>query len=79
MRRDNPTSLILSAAMLLARLDEKRGSDNYLEAGATLEKTINRVLENPEKRTAVLGGPLGTRAFAAEVVQELESGCKHAP
>lgn len=74
----NPTSLILSAAMLLAWIGDKRGLDNYLEAGAAIETAVDGVLENPEKRTADLGGPLGTRAFAAEVVQELESGCQHA-
>lgn len=74
----NPTSLILSAAMLLAWLGDKRGLDNYLAAGAAIETAVDGVLENPEKRTADLGGPLGTRAFAAEVVQELELGCQHA-
>jgi 3-isopropylmalate dehydrogenase len=70
----NPTSLILSAAMLLSWIGDKRKLGNYLAAGAAIDRAVDRVLTQPEKRTADLGGPLGTQAFAAEVAQELASG-----
>ena len=72
--RANPTSLILSAAMLLSWIGNKRGLPGYLEAGDTIEKAVDKVLVIPEKRTADLGGPLGTQAFAAEIARELAQG-----
>ena len=61
----NPTSLILSLAMLLHHLGELRAAERITAA-------IAACLARPEYRTADLGGPLGTRAFAATVVQHME-------
>lgn len=67
----NPTSLILSAAMLLEWLGKKRGLRNFTEAGKTIDQTIDAVLANSATRTPDLGGNLGTRAFAACVAERL--------
>lgn len=65
--RANPTSLILSAAMLLDWLGEKRGLENCGAAARAVEEAIDAALAAPETRTADLGGALGTRAFAAQI------------
>jgi len=70
----NPSSLIGSAAMLLAWLGERRGSDALGRAAATIERALDRMIANPAWRTRDLGGPLGTRAFgkrAAALTREL--------
>jgi isocitrate/isopropylmalate dehydrogenase len=63
----NPTSLILSAAMLLEWLEETKNAHPCAEAGRAIHEAVDRVLADPAKRTADLGGKLGTRAFADEV------------
>jgi 3-isopropylmalate dehydrogenase len=67
----NPTSLILSAAMLLEWLGEKRRSAACTEAGKAIDAAIDKVLAKPETRTADLGGRLGTRAFGEAVAAAL--------
>ena len=69
----NPTALILSAAMLLNWLGERHENIAFKEAAGTIDKAIDAVLKNPKKRTADLGGPLGTQAFAAVVADKLRS------
>jgi 3-isopropylmalate dehydrogenase len=69
----NPTSLILSAAMLLEWLGEKRKSTRCAEAAGAISEAVDRVLADPAKRTADLGGKLGTRAFGEAVATELSS------
>jgi 3-isopropylmalate dehydrogenase len=65
--RANPTSLILSAAMLL----EWMGSANAVKAAQAIDAAVDKVLASPEKRTADLGGKLGTRAFGEAVASAL--------
>lgn len=65
--RANPTSLILSAAMLLDWIAAKRGLPNYAEAARAINRAIDAALSQPETRTGDLGGPLGTRAFAGHI------------
>jgi isocitrate/isopropylmalate dehydrogenase len=69
--RANPTSLILSAAMLLEWLGEKRKSEDLSKAGKAIDEAVDRVLSRPEMRTADLGGRLGTRAFGEAVAAAL--------
>jgi isocitrate/isopropylmalate dehydrogenase len=69
----NPTSLILSAAMLLEWLGEKRKSIPCAEAGRGISEAVDRVLADPAKRSADLGGKLGTRAFADAVAMEVSA------
>jgi 3-isopropylmalate dehydrogenase len=69
--RANPTSLILSAAMLLGWLAETRGLASCAEAAGAIEAAVDATLADPATRTADLGGTLGTRDFARAVVAAL--------
>jgi isocitrate/isopropylmalate dehydrogenase len=60
----NPTSLILSAAMLLEWIAARRGNDAFAAA-------VNATLANPATRTVDLGGKLGTGEFARAVAAKL--------
>jgi 3-isopropylmalate dehydrogenase len=70
----NPTSLVLSAAMMLDRLGEQRGLQPARDAARAIEQAVERVLSDGTSRTADLGGPLGTRAFATELCRALDQG-----
>lgn len=63
----NPTSLILSAAMLLDWIGEKHDREAFGQAARAIDATVDRALAQPETRTADLGGRLGTTAFAKVV------------
>jgi isocitrate/isopropylmalate dehydrogenase len=67
----NPTSLILSAAMMLEWLGGKKKSEHLSRAGRAMDEAVDRVLAKPEMRTADLGGRLGTRAFGEAVAAAL--------
>jgi isocitrate/isopropylmalate dehydrogenase len=69
--RANPSSLIGSTAMLLAWLGERRGDERLVRAADLMERALDAVIAKPEWRTADLGGPLGTRAFAERVASTL--------
>ncbi|MBO0691011.1 MAG: isocitrate/isopropylmalate dehydrogenase family protein [Candidatus Dormibacteraeota bacterium] len=67
--RANPTSLILSTAMLLRWLGSRAedGGASLLLAADRVDAAVEAALADPEGRTADLGGPLGTRAFGERV------------
>ena len=69
----NPTSLILSAAMLLNWLGARHNNNAFNDAGKAIEAAIDAVLSVPDKRTADLGGHLGTQAFATAVAGVLKN------
>ncbi len=64
----NPTSLLLSAGMLLEWLSIKHRRPEFEAAHAALEQALDTLLADPKRRTGDLGGPLGTKAFGAAVV-----------
>lgn len=68
----NPTSLILSAAMLLEWLARRHRRDDLATAARAIDAAIDATLKNPATRTQDLGGTLGTGAFAKAVVAQLE-------
>ncbi len=68
----NPTSMILSVAMLLAWIGDHHRLAAFREAGAAMQAAVEAVLANPETRTADVGGHLGTRAFSREVVAAVQ-------
>jgi 3-isopropylmalate dehydrogenase len=70
----NPTSLILSAAMLLDWLAERRGNEAAGRAAAAIHAAVDAALADPATRTPDLGGPLGTRAFGNLVAGRVEAG-----
>jgi len=63
----NPTSLILSAAMLFEWLAVRHQRSEFDQAARAIESAIDASLKDPATRTADLGGRLGTRAFARHV------------
>ncbi|WP_427911483.1 isocitrate/isopropylmalate dehydrogenase family protein [Ramlibacter sp. MMS24-I3-19] len=67
----NPTSMILSVAMLLEWIGDKRGNAAFSAAGQAMHAAVETVLANPETRTADIGGRIGTKAFSQAVVAAL--------
>ena len=67
----NPVSLILSAAMLLAWHGERCGDARFARAAARIDHAVDAMLARPERRTADLGGPLGTAAFAVALARSI--------
>jgi 3-isopropylmalate dehydrogenase len=65
----NPVSMILSVAMLVQWLGERRQSDSLVRAAHAMEAAVDQVLENPGNRTADLGGTLGCKEFAQAVAK----------
>jgi isocitrate/isopropylmalate dehydrogenase len=70
--RANPTSLIGSAAMLLAWLGDQRKDNRLHAAAAAIESALDRAIADPQGRTRDLGGPLGTKAFGERVAAMLD-------
>jgi 3-isopropylmalate dehydrogenase len=63
----NPTSLIVSAAMLLDWRGRRDGDTRLAEAAAAIDAAIDQVLGSTATRTRDIGGELGTAAFGAAV------------
>ncbi|HET6467897.1 MAG TPA: isocitrate/isopropylmalate family dehydrogenase [Geminicoccaceae bacterium] len=61
--RANPISLVLSAAMLLKHLGERRSEERLSRAGGAIEGAVTAQIAEAAGRTVDLGGPLGTAAF----------------
>ena len=76
--RANPSSLIGSAAMLLAWLGERRKDDRFGKAAEAIEAALDQAIATPQYRTADLGGRLGTRAFGDCVAELVERGEENA-
>jgi 3-isopropylmalate dehydrogenase len=64
----NPTSMILSCAMMLDWLARGHERPALAEAAGSIEAAVETALARPETRTRDLGGPLGTTAFTEVVV-----------
>jgi 3-isopropylmalate dehydrogenase len=69
----NPTSLILSAAMLLDWRGRRDADAKLVEAARRLEAAVERVLNDPAARTRDIGGTSGTAAFANAVCDAMEA------
>lgn len=67
----NPTSLILSAAMLLDWRGRRDNNPRLIEAGACIARAVDQALSDPRARTADVGGSGSTAGFAAEVVARM--------
>ena len=67
----NPTSLILSTAMLLEWLAKKHDCNGFLLASNVIVDAVDKVLTHPETRTRDLGGELGTNAFVTSLCEEI--------
>jgi 3-isopropylmalate dehydrogenase len=67
----NPTSMILSAAMLLEWRGRLERSTELVRAGAVVARSVDAVLARPKSRTRDLGGTRTTEAFARDVTDEI--------
>ena len=65
----NPTSMILSVAMMVQWMGDHHGLGKLRAAGDAMEAAVDRVLEDPSTRTADLGGAMGCKAFGERVAQ----------
>jgi 3-isopropylmalate dehydrogenase len=70
----NPSSLIGSAAMLLAWLGDRRKDNKLHAAAAAIEAALDKALADPQTRTCDIGGILGTTAFGERVASMLGEG-----
>lgn len=68
----NPVSLILSTAMLFQWLGENKQRPGLINAALKIDRAIDKVLENPQTRTADLGGHLGTKGFTKALIEVLD-------
>jgi len=68
----NPTSLILSAAMLLDWRGRRDSNPSLISAAAAIETAVEDALANPLTRTTDLGGALGTKEFGEEVADLMQ-------
>jgi 3-isopropylmalate dehydrogenase len=73
----NPTSMILSVAMLTRWLGEHRRQRNFVDSAQRIEKAVDATLSNASLRTPDIGGTSGTRAFGDSVVRELKRESNH--
>ena len=67
----NPTSLILSAAMMLSWIGEQRKLATLEWAGAEIERAVDNVLADANSRTRDLGGSINTDEFGRRVAKAL--------
>ncbi len=65
----NPTSMILSVAMLLQWMGDHHKVEALAKAGSAMEAAVDQVLENPASRTRDIGGTIGCKAFGEQVAQ----------
>jgi len=70
----NPSSLILSAAMLFDWLGRRNGVPDLRSAADAIERAVDGQLAEPAGRTRDLGGDFGTQAFAQAVADRLRAG-----
>jgi 3-isopropylmalate dehydrogenase len=74
----NPTSLILSAALLLAWHGERSGAARYQSAARAIEHAVAGAMRDG-RATRDVGGDLGTAAAARAIVEILQSDGAPAP
>jgi 3-isopropylmalate dehydrogenase len=67
----NPSSMILSVAMMVRWLGDKRSDASLQRTGDAITAAVEKALEHPGTRTRDVGGDAGTRAFAAAVAAAL--------
>jgi 3-isopropylmalate dehydrogenase len=70
----NPTSLILSAAMLIDWLGRRHNHANLSTAAHIIDSSVDALLRQPSTRTGDLGGPLGTKEFTSELCKAIDAG-----
>jgi len=69
----NPTSLILSASMLLRWLGRRDGDRRLLDAAQRIDAAVDEVLDVAGSRTRDVGGELDTDQFCARLIAALQN------
>ena len=69
----NPLAAILSGALMLDYLADKTGCDAMREAGALIDRAVEKGFSENRIRPAEFGGDMGTRAVTDEVVAQVRS------
>lgn len=67
----NPTSLILSLAMLLDWLGQRHSNARLSDAATRIEAAVEATIGDPATRTRDLGGALGTDEFTTRVCERI--------
>lgn len=63
----NPTSMILSVAMMVRWVGDQKKNSALQAAGDAMTAAVDMALANPNTRTSDIGGTMGCKAFAAAV------------
>ena len=63
----NPTSMILSVAMMVQWVGAKQANDGMRKAGDAMIAAVDKVLADPATRTRDIGGTMGCKGFGAAV------------
>jgi 3-isopropylmalate dehydrogenase len=63
----NPTSMILSVAMMVRWVGDRQGKPALQQAGDAMTTAVDKVLANPATRTRDIGGAMGCEAFGKAV------------
>jgi 3-isopropylmalate dehydrogenase len=69
----NPTSMILSVAMMVQWIGDKQGNVALRQAGDAMTAAVDVVLANPATRTPDIGGTMGCKAFAEAVADAVKT------
>ncbi|MCG2591461.1 isocitrate/isopropylmalate dehydrogenase family protein [Ramlibacter sp. XY19] len=69
----NPTSMILSVAMLIRWMGDHKQVQALQRAGDAMQRAVDRVLEDPKLRTRDLGGDTGCKAFGTAVARAIQA------
>ena len=67
----NPTSLLLSAVMMLDWIARRDGDEALARAARRIEAALEAVLADPARRTRDVGGTAGTSEFTGAILGEL--------
>ncbi len=67
----NPTSMILSVAMLFNWMGTRHAKPAFHQAATAMERAVDAVLTNPASRTRDLGGKMNTDEFDHSVASAL--------
>jgi 3-isopropylmalate dehydrogenase len=70
----NPTSMILSVAMLIRWMGDNKKIKALQNAGDAMQAAVDKVLEDPALRTSDLGGTTGCKAFGQAVAKVVTAG-----
>ena len=69
----NPTSLVLSASMMLEWLSIRHARAEFSAAHRAIEAAVDALLADPARRTPDLGGALGTGAFTEALCAQIST------